>query len=214
MRSSCSIAPSVTTRCWPRSAGSTSPSTRRVLAWPRADVRAAARLIGQAESVSIYEDLGIQQAPHSTLNSYLEKLLVLLTGNFGRRGGMNLHTAIAPLFGSGRGDRRTPVTGHPLVAGLVPCNVIPDEILTDHPARFRAVFVESGNPVHSLAASARMREAFGALELSVVIDVAMTETARLADYVLPAASQFEKWEATFFTPRVPRERLSPAGADP
>jgi anaerobic selenocysteine-containing dehydrogenase len=32
----------------------------------------------------------------------------------------------------------------------------------------------------------------------VVIDVAMTETARMADYVLPAATQFEKFEATFF----------------
>jgi anaerobic selenocysteine-containing dehydrogenase len=168
-----------------------------------ADVRHVAGIMGGAESMSVYEDLGIQQAPHSTLNSYLEKLLVLLTGNFGKAGGMNLHTAIAPLFGSGRGDRRTPVTGHPLVAGLVPCNVIPDEILTDHPDRFRAVLVESSNPVHSLAASARMREAFEALELCVVIDVAMTETARLADYVLPAASQFEKWEATFFTLEFP-----------
>jgi len=43
-----------------------------------------------------------------------------------------------------------------------------------------------------------MREALEALELVVVIDVAMTETARLADYVLPAQTQFEKWEATFF----------------
>ena len=167
------------------------------------EVRRVARIIGAAASVSVFEDLGIQQAPHSTLNSYLEKLLVLLTGNFGRRGGMNLHTAMAPLFGSGRGDRTTPVTGHPLVAGLVPCNVIPDEILTDHPDRFRAAFVESGNPVHSLADTTRMRAAFEALELSVVIDVAMTETARLADYVLPAASQFEKWEATFFTLEFP-----------
>ncbi len=32
----------------------------------------------------------------------------------------------------------------------------------------------------------------------MVIDVAMTETAQQAHYVLPAASQFEKWEATFF----------------
>ncbi len=37
-----------------------------------------------------------------------------------------------------------------------------------------------------------------ALDLLVVIDVAMTETARLAHYVLPAPTQFEKWEATFF----------------
>jgi formate dehydrogenase len=48
-----------------------------------------------------------------------------------------------------------------------------------------------------------MREAFDALDLVVVIDVAMTETARHADYVLPAPSQFEKWEATFFTLEFP-----------
>jgi formate dehydrogenase len=60
------------------------------------------------------------------------------------------------------------------------------------------MLVESGNPAHSLADSQRMREALSALELLVVIDVSLTETARLADYVLPAPSQFEKWEATFF----------------
>jgi anaerobic selenocysteine-containing dehydrogenase len=48
-----------------------------------------------------------------------------------------------------------------------------------------------------------MREAFDALELVVVIDVAMTETARHAHYVLPASSQYEKWEATFFTLEFP-----------
>ena len=74
----------------------------------------------------------------------------------------------------------------------MPCNVIAEEILTDHPARFRAMLVESANPAHSLADSKRLREALEALELVVVIDVAMTETARQADYVLPAASQFEK----------------------
>jgi anaerobic selenocysteine-containing dehydrogenase len=81
---------------------------------------------------------------------------------------------------------------------LVPCNVIPDEILTDHPDRFRAMIVESANPAHSLADSQRFAEAFEALELVVVIDVALTETARHADYVLPAASQYEKAEATYF----------------
>jgi anaerobic selenocysteine-containing dehydrogenase len=60
------------------------------------------------------------------------------------------------------------------------------------------MLIESGNPVHSLADSPRMREALGALELVVVIDVAMTETARCADYILPGASQYEKVEATFF----------------
>ncbi len=59
----------------------------RVAGVAEADVRAVARRIAAASSVSIFEDLGIQQAPHSTLNSYLEKLLYLLTGNFAKPGG-------------------------------------------------------------------------------------------------------------------------------
>jgi len=65
------------------------------------------------------------------------------------------------------------------------------------------MIVESSNPAHSLANSAACSEAFQALDLMVVIDVAMTETARLAHYVLPAASQFEKPEATFFNLEFP-----------
>src|SRR6185436_18090512 len=97
----------------------------------------------------------------------------------------------------------SPVGGHRIITGLVPANVIPDEILTDHPKRFRAMLVESANPAHSLADSKRMREALEALECLVVIDVAMTETAKLAHYVLPAPSQYEKWEAAFFNLEFP-----------
>jgi anaerobic selenocysteine-containing dehydrogenase len=161
-------------------------------------VREAARLIGRAESVAVVEDLGIEMAPHSTLNSYLEKLLYALTGNFGRPGAMNLGTHLGKLIGSSKDDRTSPVGGHRIITGLVPCNAIPDEILTDHPDRFRAMIIESGNPLHSLADSPRMREAIDALDFVVVIDVAMTETARHADYILPGASQYEKVEATFF----------------
>ncbi|MFC0116228.1 molybdopterin-dependent oxidoreductase [Kibdelosporangium aridum] len=165
----------------------------------------AARRIATASSMSILEDLGVQQAPHSTLSSYLEKLLWALTGNFAKQGAVNTHSWLVPVAKHDpRRDRRTPVTNTPMFANLVPCNVIPDEILTDHPKRFRAMIVESANPVHSLADSPRMREALDALDLVVVIDVAMTETARHAHYVLPAASQFEKWEATFFNLEFPR----------
>src|SRR5262249_10882259 len=89
------------------------------------------------------------------------------------------------------------------------------EILTDHPKRYRAMLVEAANPAHSLADSKRMREALAALDTLVVIDVAMSETARLAHYVLPASSQFEKAEATFFNFEFPanyfhlRRRLLP-----
>jgi anaerobic selenocysteine-containing dehydrogenase len=167
-------------------------------------VRDVARRIAAASSVAIFEDLGIQQAPHSTLNSYLEKLVYLVTGNFAKRGTMNIHTRMASLGGGREGGRTSPVGGHRIITGLIPANVIPDEILTDHPKRFRAMIVESANPAHSLADSRRMREALSALDTLVVVDVAMTETARLAHYVLPTSSQFEKWEATFFNLEFPR----------
>nr|PZN25500.1 MAG: molybdopterin oxidoreductase [Mycolicibacterium hassiacum] len=166
-------------------------------------IRAVARRIGTASSVSVFEDLGVQQGPNSTLCSYLDKLLWILTGNFAKRGGQHLHSTFGPIMRHTPEVGRTPVTGAPIVAGLVPGNVIADEILTDHPDRFRAMIVESTNPAHSLADSARCRAAFASLELLVVIDVAMTETARLAHYVLPAASQFEKPEATFFNLEFP-----------
>lgn len=166
-------------------------------------LRAAVRRIAAAESVAVFEDLGIQQAPNSTVCSYLNKLLWILTGSFAKPGGQHLHSGFGPLMRHGTEVGRTPVTRAPVIGGLVPSNVVPQEILSDHPARFRAMFVESSNPAHSLADSAACRAAFESLELLVVIDVAMTETARLADYVLPAASQFEKAEATFFNLEFP-----------
>ncbi|MGA8644777.1 molybdopterin-dependent oxidoreductase [Candidatus Binatus sp.] len=161
-------------------------------------VREVARRIARASSVSVYEDLGIEQSLHSTLNSYLEKLLFAVTGNIGKAGGMNAGTSLTGMFGGALSSQTSPVGGHRIIGGMIPANVIPDEILTDHPKRFRAMLIESENPAHSVADSTRMREALRALEFVVVIDVAMTETAREAHYVLPASSQYEKWEATFF----------------
>jgi len=182
---------------------------------PEAQLRATARRIASAESVAIFEDLGMQMSVHSTLGSYLQRLIWLLTGNFARRGTSNAFTPLmalaAPTTGSaatgkrdGEAGKKSPVVGARIITGLIPCNVIPDEILTDHPKRYRAMLIESGNPVHSIADSRRMREALEALELVVVMDVAMTETGRLAHYVLPSPSQFEKYEATFFNLEFPR----------
>ena len=171
---------------------------------PEEQVRSAARRIAAAESMATFEDLGVQMNMHSTLVSYLHKLLVLLTGKLGKKGAAyRPSTLVAGSFG-GHERGTTPVTGARIIGGLTPCNVVPEEILTDHPKRFRAMLVESGNPAHSIADGVRMREALEALDLVVVIDVAFTETARLADYVLPVASQFEKAEATFFNFEFPR----------
>jgi len=166
-------------------------------------VRAATARIARAQSVAVAEDLGIQMNRHSTLNSYLEKLIWLLTGNFGNVGGQYASSSLVAIGSSGHSKKRTeaklsPVTKARIITGLIPCNAIPDEILTDHPNRFHGMLVEASNPVHSLADSQRMREALSSLDALVVIDVFMTETARMADYVLPASTQYEKFEATFF----------------
>ncbi|GGC54945.1 molybdopterin-dependent oxidoreductase [Hoyosella rhizosphaerae] len=247
---------------------------------PEELIRIAARRIATAESAAVYEDLGVQMSPNSTLVSYLNKMLWMLTGNFAKPGGMHIHSWMFPIMGrwhpiptdepirakalrrlvgtaamqSGAtplrkavaaasriritrtvaaatsdaaltaffpavavpvarhianvlsvadGPATTPVTQARIFSGHIPCNSITEEILTDHPRRFRAMWIDSSNPVHSLSQSQRFREAMAELELSVVVDVAMTETARCASYVLPASSQFEKYEAALFTLHFP-----------
>ncbi|MEE8347076.1 MAG: molybdopterin-dependent oxidoreductase [Dehalococcoidia bacterium] len=166
-----------------------------------AQVEKAVHAYAEAERAAMRVDLGTQQTLNPSLNAYLEKSLYLLTGNFGKMGGNNLN--VRPL--SGRGgwpDEQTPmrsrVTGQQFIAGLLPPNRLPAEILTDHPDRTRAVFVDSSNPAVSAADTKAYHDALTSLDLLVVIDVAMTETARLAHYVLPASSQFEKPEISDF----------------
>ena len=176
---------------------------------PEAQVRDAARRIAAASAVAVFEDLGIQQGLHSTLCSYLEKLVWLLTGNFGKLGAQYMSTSIVNIVrqsssAPGATPPVSPVVGAPIISGLVPSNVVAEEILADHPRRYRAMLVESANPAHSLADTPMVQRALDHLDLLVVIDITMTETARHAHYVLPAASQYEKHEATFFNFDWPR----------
>jgi anaerobic selenocysteine-containing dehydrogenase len=170
------------------------------------DVYLAARMISIASSCSVRTDLGIEQSINSTLNLYLRSLLYLITGNFGKPGGNNLHTSLIPLIGhspEGPRQQRSAVNAFPFIGNLLPPNILPSEIASDHPERTRGLVIDSANPIVTMADTQAYREAFAKLDLLVVIDVAMTETARMADYVLPASSQFEKWEATFFNLEFP-----------
>ena len=176
------------------------------------EVSKAVDAIANAKGMAMFEDLGVQMNHHSTLISYLEKLVWVLCGHFGKEGGHYVPAYLQNIAGSGRSSRKSPVVKAPIISGMIPCNVIADEILTDHPDRYRAMLIESANPVHSLADSNRMREALRSMELVVAIDIAMTETAREADYVLPASTQFEKWEATFFNFEFPENYFPPSQA--
>ncbi|MEO0900327.1 MAG: molybdopterin-dependent oxidoreductase [Bacteroidota bacterium] len=171
-------------------------------------IKKVANGIVSAKTFALRSDLGIEQSHNSTLNAYLARLLFLITGHFGREGTNCLHTALFPLIGHSKEPEKggivTPVTGMKGIGKLFPPNIMPLEIETDHPERMRALIVDSSNPVATYANSNIQKRAIESLDLSVVIDVAMTETAQSAKYVLPAQSQFEKIEATFFNLEFPK----------
>src|SRR5215470_2084194 len=95
-------------------------------------VRRAARAIGNARALASFEDLGVQMNRASTLVSYLHHLVVFLTGNVGKPGTHYVPTMFSNFTG-GASKHVSPVAGAPIISGLVPCNVIAEEILTDHP---------------------------------------------------------------------------------
>jgi anaerobic selenocysteine-containing dehydrogenase len=129
-------------------------------------------------------------------------VLLNLLGRIGERGGnvfsghilqMGSHSAIDdPSYW------RTVETDFPAIVGMHPPNVMPEEIMSEKPERLRAVLVSNSNPLRSYADTKAYEEAFQRLDLLVTVDIAMSETARVSHYVLPARSPYEKWDGTFF----------------
>ena len=65
---------------------------------------------------------------------------------------------------------RTVATNFPAIMGTYPPNVMPEEILSDHPERLRAVLCTQSNPLRSYADTRAYEEAFGKLDLLVTMD--------------------------------------------
>ncbi len=169
-------------------------------------VRKFTRLLATRKT-AIRSDLGAYMGRHSTLNSYLELILLSLTGRIGARGG---NVFPGHLAGGGAhtpeedpNTWRTVKTNFPLIMGLFPPNVMPEEIDNDHPRRLRALMVANSNPLRSYADTKAYERSFAKLDLLVTIELAMTETAVLSHYVLPAKSGYEKWDSTFFQRHYP-----------
>ena len=152
----------------------------------------------------VHTDLGIYMGRFSTLNSYLVHILGAICGIFGVRGGNVIPGMVMPM-GFHADERnpkiwRTVVTDlPPAAAGSFPPAAMPEEILNDHPQRLRAVLVSACNPLRAYPDTTAYEKAFGELDLLVVNDIVMSETARLADYVLPCRTFYEAWDATFFS---------------
>ncbi len=165
------------------------------------EVRKACRLLS-TRRWGMHTDLGVYMNRHSTVGSYLHLLLAAICGTFCVPGGNVIPGHMMPI-GAHTDERdpktwRTVATGFPALMGVFPPNVLPEEILSGHPERVRAVLCCQSNPLRSYADTTAYEEAFGKLDLLVTCELAMTETAVLSHYVLPALSAYESWDSTFF----------------
>jgi anaerobic selenocysteine-containing dehydrogenase len=162
---------------------------------------------------SHHSDLGVLMNRHSTLISYLENVLRAVCGRTGVEGGNIFPVSLRS--GGGRPKKspdeiesrswRTVATDYPVIGGAYPPNVMPEEIMTDHPDKLRAVLVSGANPLRSYADTTAYEEAFKKLDLLVTVELAMTETAALSHYVLPALSAYESWDGGFGVEGLPGE---------
>jgi anaerobic selenocysteine-containing dehydrogenase len=83
--------------------------------------------------------------------------------------------------------------GHlPEVLGSLPASLMAKEITTPGQGQIRAFFVSAGNPVLSVPNGDELEAAMGQLELSVAIDLYITETSRHCDFTLPATTMYER----------------------
>jgi anaerobic selenocysteine-containing dehydrogenase len=142
----------------------------------------------------LIDDLGILMNRHSALVSYLLVVLLAVCGRIGMPGGNYLVGGGASSDPNDPRTWRTLITDIPAINGMFPPNVLQEEIMNDHPERIRAVLNFAANPLRSYADTTAYEDAFRQLELLVVAEIAMSETAALAHYVLPSRTAYESWD--------------------
>jgi formate dehydrogenase alpha subunit len=178
------------------------------------EIRAAARLYAKASRAAIVYSTGITQ--HTTGTDGVKALanLALLTGNIGRKGGgvyalqrenngqgacdMGTLPKFLPGYQSvedaqarGKFEERWGVI-LPAKAGLTTLEIM-EQVKK---GKIKGMYIVGENPVLSFPNSRLITEILASLDFLVVQDMFLTETAKLANVVLPAASFAEK-EGTF-----------------
>ena len=207
-------------------------SAANITGVPQEKIAEAARIYATQKPSTILYAMGITQHTHGTDNVIATANLAMLTGNVGKPS-----TGVNPLRGQNNvqgacdmGALPTVYPGYQAVtdpniqkkfenawgvslsstAGLALTEIFP----AVHEGRIKAIYLVGENPVLSDPDSNHIREALEKLEFLVVQDIFLTETARMADVVLPAASFAEK-DGTFVNTerRVQRVRqaIEPVG---
>ncbi|MGB1581580.1 MAG: molybdopterin-containing oxidoreductase family protein, partial [Nevskiales bacterium] len=161
-------------------------------------IRDLATAYAGAKGGVLYMSTGVNMGPFGSLAYWLVQGLSLITGNLDAKGGLvfaqgpfDMTKIIQALEGDKTHKPRSLKDGWQHEGGAFPSAALADEIEIDHPQRIRALFVSAGNPVHSIPGN-RLAEAMQKLDLLVCIDLFISETAQLADYVLPATDMLER----------------------
>jgi predicted molibdopterin-dependent oxidoreductase YjgC len=173
---------------------------------PAADIEQAALCYGRAERGAIYYTLGITEHICGVDNVQSLCNLALMTGNIGREG-----TGINPMRGQnnvqGAGDSGAVPLNMPGFQSIAdPANIEkfrkayqqPDLDVGDYATKVdafnrcgdevRAMLIDGENTVVTDADRHHCEKGLKALDHLVVIDIFLTETAELADVVLPATA--------------------------
>jgi len=179
------------------------PEWAEKITWAPADeIRKLARLFAGTKGAGIFQGTCTQdQTANGTQNSRAFSVLQAITGNINVPGGWV--TSPAPRFGNpGITLKGDPIGSdkYPLFFDLwgrkAPYGVVtmaPENI----PEKLKTFMVVGGNPLISLPDTNVFRKAFSELDLLVVHDLFLTETAKAAHYVLPACSHLEKWGVAY-----------------
>ncbi len=181
---------------------------------PGEKVAEAARMYATNDPAAIFYTVGITQHTHGTDNVIAVANLAMLTGNVGKPG-----CGVNPLRGQNNVQGACDVGALPNVyPGYQPVNnedikekfesawgarlnPTPGKTLTEimplaHEGKIKAMYLMGENPSLSDPDATHVREALQKLDLFVVQDIFLSETAQLADVVLPATSFAEK-DGTF-----------------
>ena len=173
-------------------------------------IRRASELYARERPSTILWTLGITEHENGSDNVSSLVNLALLTGNVGRpgaglnplrgqnnvQGGADMGATPGSLPGYLRlGDREVRARFEarwqaplPETKGWKSTEMVPRA----RRGELRALYISGENSIRSHPDSAAVAEAFRRLDLLVVQDLYLTETAEYADIVLPAASSFEK----------------------
>jgi anaerobic selenocysteine-containing dehydrogenase len=159
------------------------------------DLVAAAQMFASGRRGSVTAGTGPNMARRGTLTEYLINCIQTLCGRWLRAGEPvpNPYVLLAQRAAKAQADPPAPVSGYGeqlRIRGLgdnpggMPTAALPDEILVEGPGQVRALISLGGNPLAAWPDQLKTYEALQALDLSVTLDIKMSATARLCDYVI------------------------------